>query len=271
MARKVITEELKNQIITEYKSKPIALSVLEEKYSLSHPTISKILKDVPKYKKAQVFNPDLNEHFFENIDCEEKAYFLGLLISDGNVFVDTTLNRQASISITLDTKDEYLLKAFKQALNTNTSIGHDGRGCSQIAVRSDIMAKDLAKYGVVPRKSFDTFLPNVPKDMMPHLLRGIMDGDGSIKANQTNIRGRYAHAISFCGSHRLMQDIADWCSNNSIVTTVVYDYKSRSLSEIKIQSVESMYKFGELIYKDAKIYMKRKYDLYQAFKDHYNL
>lgn len=76
MARKVITEELKNQIITEYKSKPIALSVLEEKYSLSHPTISKILKDVPKYKKAQVFNPDLNEHFFENIDCEKKHIFL---------------------------------------------------------------------------------------------------------------------------------------------------------------------------------------------------
>lgn len=271
MARKVITEELKNQIITEYKSRPMALNVLEEKYSLSHPTISKILKNVPKYKKTQVFSPDLNEHFFENINEEAKAYFLGLLISDGNVFVDTTFNRQASISITLDTKDEYLLETFKQVLNTNTSIGHDGRGCSQIAVRSDIMAKDLANYGVVPRKSFDTFLPNIPDNMMPHLLRGIMDGDGSIKANQTNIRGRYAHAISFCGSHRLMQNIADWCANNSIITTVVYDYKDRSLSEIKIQSVESMYKFGELIYKDATIYMKRKHDLYQAFKNHYNL
>ena len=213
----------------------------------------------------------MNEHFFKNIDCEEKAYFLGLLISDGNVFVDTTFNRQASISIALDTKDEYLLRAFKQALNTNTSIGHDGRGCSQIVVRSDIMAKDLVKYGVVPRKSFDTFLPNVSRDMMPHLLRGIMDGDGSIKANQTNVHGRYAHAISFCGSHRLMQDIANWCINNFIVTTFVYDYKNRSLSEIKIQSIESMYKFGELIYKDATIYMKRKYDLYQSFKDHYNL
>lgn len=271
MAKRVITEELKNQIITEYKSKPMALSVLEEKYSLSHPTISKILKGVPKYKKARIFNPDLNEHFFENIDCEEKAYFLGLLISDGNVFVDTASNRQASISITLNTKDEYLLKSFKQELNTNTSIGHDGRGCSQIAVRSNVMAKDLAKYGVVPRKSLDTFLPSVPKDVVPHLLRGIMDGDGSVKANQTSIRGRYAHAISFCGSHRLMQDIADWCYDNSIVTTVVYDYKDKSLSEIKIQSVESMYRFGELIYKDAKIYMKRKYYLYQTFKDHYNL
>lgn len=271
MARKVITEELKNQIINEYKGKPIALRVLEEKYSLSRPTVSKILKDVPKYKKAQVYNPELNEHFFENIDNEVKAYFLGLIIADGNVFVDSTFNRQASISITLDSKDEYLLDIFKQAVSTNTSIGHDGRGCSQIAVRSDIMAKDLARYGVIPRKSFETFLPNIPADMIPHLIRGIMDGDGSVKAKQTNIQGRYAHSISFCGSHHLMQDIADWCANNAINTTDVYDYKNKSLSEIKIQSIDSIYKFGEIIYKNATVYMERKYKLYQDFKNHYNL
>ena len=38
--------------------------------------------------------------------------FLGLLIADGNVFKDAT-GRQASISITLDLKDEYMLLKFK--------------------------------------------------------------------------------------------------------------------------------------------------------------
>jgi hypothetical protein len=65
-----------------------------------------------------------------------------LLIADGNVFKDNT-GRQASISITLDLEDEYMLLKFKEVLQASTNISHDGRGCSQIAIRSDIMANDL--------------------------------------------------------------------------------------------------------------------------------
>ena len=50
MARKVISQELKNEIIELYMSKPMSLSYLENKYDLSHPTISKILKNTPKPK-----------------------------------------------------------------------------------------------------------------------------------------------------------------------------------------------------------------------------
>ena len=99
-----------------------------EKYSLSSPTIGKILKGIERYSKAKLYNPNLKERFFETINSEEAAYFLGLLISDGNVFKDET-GRQASISITLDLKDEYMLNKFKEVLNANTSVGYDGRGC----------------------------------------------------------------------------------------------------------------------------------------------
>ena len=142
MPSKIITKELKQQIINYYLSYPMTLSQVEKQFDLSHPTISKILKDIPKYPKAKINNPELKERFFEIIDNEEKAYFLGLIIADGNVFKDST-GRQASISITLDLKDEYMLLKFKKALNANTNIGHDGRGCGQIAVRSNLMALDL--------------------------------------------------------------------------------------------------------------------------------
>lgn len=144
MPRKIITEELKQEIIKYYLSQPMTMKQVEDKYELSHPTMTKILKDVPKYTKAKLNNPNMKEHFFQEINEEAKAYFLGLLISDGNVFKDDT-GRQASISITLDLKDEYMLEKFKEVLQANTSVGHDGRGCGQIAVRSNIMAEDLAK------------------------------------------------------------------------------------------------------------------------------
>lgn len=44
------------------------------------------------------------------------------------------------------------------------------------------MAKDLSKYGVIPRKTLVSFLPTIDDQYMNHLIRGILDGDGSIRA-----------------------------------------------------------------------------------------
>ena len=272
MPRKIITEELKQEIIKYYLSQPMTMKHVEDKYELSHPTMTKILKDVPKYTKAKLNNPNMKEHFFQEINNEASAYFLGLLISDGNVFKDST-GRQASISITLDLKDEYMLKKFKEVLQTNTSIVYDGRGCGQIAVRSNIMAEDLAKYGVVPRKSYSTYLPQISKEMMPHLIRGIFDGDGSIiaKPNPNNDgHNRFLHSISFCGTHQLMEDISNYILKNLGIKATVYDYKDKNLSELKIQSIHNIAKFGYWIYINSTIFLNRKKDIFNDFLKHYN-
>lgn len=272
MPRKIIKEDLKNEIIKYYLSQPMTLKQVEDKFQLSHPTISKILMDIPKYTKAKLNNPNMKEHFFQNINTEENAYFLGLIISDGNIFKDNT-GRQASISITLDLKDKYLLTKFKEVVNSNTSIVHDGRGCGQIAVRSNIMAKDLEQYGVVPRKSYYTYLPqNINDKVMNHLIRGIFDGDGSIQA-KINYDNRFLHNFSFCGTHKLMEDISNYCFEKLQLKQkpTIYDYKDRELSEIKIQNKGDMYIFGEWLYKDATIFMNRKKNIYNNFRQHYNL
>lgn len=275
MPRKIITEELKQEIINYYLSKPMGLKQVENKYNLSHPTISKILKDVPKYTKAKINNPNMKEHFFQEINCEENAYFLGLLIADGNVFKDNT-GRQASISITLNLKDKYMLQKFKDILQANTSINYDGRGCGQIAVRSNIMAEDLAKYGVIPHKSYCTYLPKISNQYMWHVLRGIFDGDGSILAKPSpnnDGHNRFLHSISFCGTHKLMDDISNYLYENLAFKQkpTVYDYKDRQLSELKIQNIDDIYLFGTYIYKGATIFLDRKYKIFLDFKEHYNL
>lgn len=249
----------------------MTLNEVEKHFNLSHPTVSKILKDVPKYSKAKINNPNLKERFFETIDSEEKAYFLGLLIADGNVFQDET-GRQASISITLNLEDKYMLLKFKEILNANTSVSQDGRGCGQIAIRSNIMAQDLKKYGVIPRKSSHTYLPQIDDKYMNHLIRGILDGDGSIRAKQTTIQNRFTHYIGFCGTHKLMEDISNYCNKLHLkVIPKVYDYADKELSDIKIQSKQDMYTFGEWLYNNATIYLKRKKAKYDYFKDHYHL
>lgn len=157
--RKEITDTLKQNIIKYYKSSAMPLKQVSKEFDLSLPTIIKILKDVPKYTKAQIYNPNMKEDYFSTIDTEEKAYFIGLLITDGNVFIDKNSNRSPSISITLQDSDNYILSRFKKELNTNTSVNSDGRGCSQIAIRSKQISEDLSRFGIVPNKSFHTIPP----------------------------------------------------------------------------------------------------------------
>ena len=70
---------------------------------------------------------------------------------------------------------------------------------------------------------------------MSHLIRGILDGDGNIQA-KLNKDNRFLHSISFCGSHKLMEDISNYCTNELQlnVKPQVYDYQDRELSEIKL-------------------------------------
>ncbi len=251
----------------------MSISNVSKHFGYCKPTIAKVLDKygIERYKKARVYNPNLKEDFFHNITSEQQAYFLGFIITDGNVFIPEG-GRQASISITQQENDRYILDYFLECVNANTRVGYDNRGCCQAAIRSDEMAKDLEAYGVTQNKTLSTTLPKLENYLMPHLIRGIFDGDGSIKAHMTNKNNRYAHAISFSGTHVLMQEIVDYLSTQLMVfKPTVYDYDNRNLSETKWQSINDIYIIGEWMYKNATIYLKRKYESYLLFKNHYNL
>lgn len=282
--RQKLTEELKENIIEYYKSKPMSLGDVAKKFHICKITVRKVLGDTPLYPKNKVYNPELDEDFFENIDTEAKAYFLGLIIADGNVYNPQEHSHKKNhfknkwVSITLQDGDSYILDKFKECIGANTKISSDGRGSSYIAIRSTKLADDLSKWGVVERKSFITRFPfNIPKEYYRHVIRGIIDGDGHIDAyfhyTENDNRNRFNHKISCCGTYRLMSEMVNIICNNIYIENrpSVYTYKSRELSEFKVSNINDMFNFGEWLYNNATIYMVRKYENYIKFKQHYSL
>ena len=268
-----ITKEVQKNIVDYYLSRPMSLQECSNKFNLCKPTIAKVLNDnnIPRYSKNQIFNPNFEESYFETIDKEAKAYYIGFIITDGNVHISSEkkANRQAMISITQKENDAYILQTFLDEVKSNRSVGHDGRGCCQCAVMSNKMADDLSKYGIVPRKTIYAYLPTFKKELMPHLIRGILDGDGNIKSKQT--KRRHEHAVSFCGSHPLMEDIANYLSEElGISKPNVYDYSDRQLSEIKWQRKDEIHLIYNYLYNNASIFLKRKHDTFLAFEKYYN-
>lgn len=68
------------------------------------------------------------------------------------------------------------------------------------------MAQDLSQYGVVPRKTDKVFLPEINNNLMPHLIRGMIDGDGCISINSLTNKLQ----ISFCGNKRCVTEFRDF-------------------------------------------------------------
>lgn len=89
-----ITDELEKQICIEYQNglTPIEIS---DKYGFHPKTIrNKLTKNGFKLKKGP--NNLFNEYYFDVIDTEEKAYFLGYLMADGNISIYNLLGKKES-------------------------------------------------------------------------------------------------------------------------------------------------------------------------------
>lgn len=104
-----LTKELKENVVSYYATRPMNLDEVSNKFNICKPKIIEIFKEynVVTYSKNQIFNPNFNERYFENIDSEIKAYFLGLMFTDGNVFIKETETTKtvAQISLTLKYED----------------------------------------------------------------------------------------------------------------------------------------------------------------------
>ena len=85
------------------------LATIQKKYGFKRATISKHLKN-RGYEVVHTLNRScVNEHIFDEIDTEEKAYWLGFLYADGCV-----VNAKPRIELSLSDKDtEHLNKYIK--------------------------------------------------------------------------------------------------------------------------------------------------------------
>lgn len=199
----------------------------------------------------------INENFFETIDSEEKAYIVGLLIADGYViYPKTRTNRNPMWGITLNNADAYLIDKIKNIVGVSKKICKE-RNESVLVVVSKKMVNDLSKYGVIPRKSFKTFFPAVPKQFERHLIRGIFDGDGCISNG----------ICSFFGNDKLLVGIQDILEKDiGIPKGKITKRETNGADSFSFGAKQSVLKFFHYIYDDSTIYLTRKRIKFEQLK-----
>lgn len=138
-------------------------------------------KDKNYIKKHKYF---YDENFFEKIDSEEKAYFLGFIFADGCVSNDPKKYRY-QVTLKLHTKDKHILDSFIKSVKGEMPVWkHGQREMSEVHFSGKKMVNDLINLGVTPNKTFTLQYPTINETLEKHFLRGYFDGDECIRVNE---------------------------------------------------------------------------------------
>ena len=262
----VFTEEQKDLIVKLYNELGSSVDV-GKLFNVGHKVITKILEEKGVKRTAQKKRQyKINEHYFDTIDTQNKAYILGFLYADGCNFP-----KKGTVSMSLEERDKDILDRIRNEIDSEHPLefidyshkhdfGYTYQNQYRMLLFSSHMCKALELHGMVPNKSLVLTFPNIREDLLPHFIRGYFDGDGSITQGQrdTNFILTITSTNSFC------EKLKDIVKTNVGVNCHIYDASNHN-GITKVFTTTGRLQVKALLdwlYKDANMYLERKYNRY---------
>lgn len=155
----ILNTEQEKEIITKKANGELNSKLMEE-YGIKYHLIYQVLKRNGKDKPISNKRYDVNDNYFENIDTEEKAYWLGFLYADGYVRAikckDGLTNRFGELKLKLSINDKEHIELFKKCIcsthkikDMESTVINNGKTshtiCSSFSVFNLKMVEDLFK------------------------------------------------------------------------------------------------------------------------------
>ncbi len=129
-----------NEIYDLYVNKGLKILEIAKLLHTRSTNISNALKKLgvnPIENKGKIFRNTI-ENYFENIDNEYKAYFLGFITADGSVVKRGDRENSYTLRMEIKESDCYLLDIFKKEIKYDGKISKIDRGsvCYKISINS---------------------------------------------------------------------------------------------------------------------------------------
>lgn len=260
-------QQLINLAIQEYLDTPEkerSLTKLGEKYGIKRQTLSKHLKDRGFEIVNQQNRCRLNASIFDDIDTEEKAYWLGFLYADGNI--SSTGNR---LEVRLSIKDIDHLEKFRQFLQLETEFRTgicNGNGYCHLSVRNKHLWETLNSKGCTPCKSLTLKFPNTDifKDvtLINDFIRGYVDGNGCLTSYQK--KNSIVTELNLVGTESFLMSVRDYLQQPGYIRNKSCKNYSNQAFSLQYSNLPSRI-IARRLYGKATIYLQRKYNKYKYF------
>lgn len=265
-------EEMKRLYIDEH----LSFLKISKLYNCSRCAIQNTLKKSgikPRNNKEKGNNFTCDNYFFETIDSEEKAYWLGFIFGDG--WIETNRKHSSDmLGLALSESDESHIIKFQKSIKSNHLIHryNYGKGAysnnkkySRLQIKSDKIVADLMKYGLIPNKTNKNFSPkDIPNNFLRHFIRGFFDADGSLPLRKVK-QGYAVGSVSITKNPEMLGFIE---KSTNLKWKHYYRKKDNpQCLTIYLYGKEQQMSFLDYIYEDATIYLDRKYDKYIEIKN----
>lgn len=228
----------------------------------------------------------VNENYFEKIDSDDKAYWLGFMCADGNVEHPKCCKNARRLKISLAWSDREILEKLKNKIGSDFKIRHEfhqGHSYSEMAVleiNSTKIASDIKKLGCIENKTLQLQFPTesqVPRKFQYAFIRGYFDGDGCVwegkryfKVFPSRPKGRTIHNVKFniTGYIPFISALQDVLVRDlKFKKTRLGLYASRTnapVCTLEYSGRNNLKTFYNYIYKDASIFLERKKNKFEG-------
>ena len=266
-----IKEDEYDKIVEMYNS-GLSKEKIQTLYNVSNSVIDRIFRikniscrdNAHKGRKYQI-----NENYFDIINTPNKAYILGLLYSDGNNYPP-----QNHVSLSLQEKDRDIIYKINKELDSTYPIrfrnlnnkNSNHQNAYVLCITSKYISLKLNQLGVVQNKSLILKFPDfISDELMPHFLRGYIDGDGCI------FNGRSSF-ITIASTKEFCEYIQSYIMKKFGFKTSIHNTgnKNSNTKILVMCTLKNVKYFLDWIYKDAELYIDRKYQKYLAICEKLN-
>ena len=269
--KKLFTFEELKDIKESYLKGESSVSI-GKRYGTSHKPILRELHNmgIEVDQKKTVRKYKLNEHYFDNIDTPNKAYILGLLHSDGSNCVN-----KSTVSLSLQEEDKDILEEIRKEIGSEKPLefldysnkhdfGYTYKNQYRLIMFSKHMSEQLSNKGIVQNKSLIIGFPNwIKLDLLSHYIRGVYDGDGSIYRYYRN-DNNMPITVTITATDSFCTELKNICFKILNINSGIYDASCHNgITKVFTLSGRNVVKiFLDWIYKDADLFLQRKYNRY---------
>ena len=250
----------------------IHTNIIAEKYNFKAATIDLWSRKLHIVKSEKIRmgckKYTLNENYFEVIDTERKAYWLGFIMADGCITRTEKKYDPNRFELLLKNQDSELdlLNSFTKDIDSNAKIIEFENTNKKynftsselkLRINSKIFVRTLMNNGITENKTGKELIPEtVPKHLVKHFIRGFFDGDGCIKKD-----GRISLGSS---SLVILEQINNIIKDELKFTFKIYERKEYKVPFYLFESSNSkeIKLFLDYIYSNSTIYLKRKFNMY---------
>lgn len=225
-------------------------------------------------------NRRIRHNFFNNIQTELQAYLLGFYAADGSVD-----EKRKTFRIHLSNKDSEIVYLYKDIISPDARLFSVNAGTKNNVIRtkniidngsigvditSAILVADLVKLGIGYNKTRNGWiLPNIPKELIRHFIRGYFDGDGCISCSyvkeQNNRKARMKMHFDIDAKLESVIDILNNELHKNNINSIKYYLKRDNMWRLSSSSWSTCKDMFNYLYKDCNFCLSRKFNKFNYY------